>query len=142
MCMTSRTFVLVLALFVSPSFAVTFGFTNITNNSGVAASLASEFTLDVTESGANVTFTLSNHSSEDAFINQIYWDDNASSLSGFVSLASGYSSPANPANLPAGNTVGFSAGLGFMFRMVGVDYAYVPFADLGDTHRISLKLTF
>ena len=109
MSMISRAFVLVLALFVSPSFAVTFGFTNITNNSGVAASLASEFTLDVTESGANVTFTFSNNSTEDAFINQIYWDDNSASLGGFVSIQSGYSSPASPANLPAGNTVGFSA---------------------------------
>ncbi len=136
MCKVSRTFVLVLAMFISPSFAVTFGFSNITNNSGIAATLASEFTLDVTESGANAVFTLNNNSTEDAFINQIYWDDNASTLGGFVSLESGYSTPARPKNLPAGNTVGFTAN----FSVKGNPPAPTHGINEGDTGSFTLSL--
>jgi hypothetical protein len=41
-----------------------------------------------------------------------------------------------------GSLVGMSAGLGVQVRMLDVDYAYVPFGDLGDTHRLSLRVTF
>ncbi|MBI4369802.1 MAG: PorV/PorQ family protein [Elusimicrobia bacterium] len=39
-------------------------------------------------------------------------------------------------------TGGFAAGLGFKHAGLGVDYAFVPFGDLGDTHRVSLSLRF
>lgn len=37
---------------------------------------------------------------------------------------------------------GIGAGLGFRHAGLGVDYAFVPFGDLGDTHRVSLSLKF
>jgi len=35
-----------------------------------------------------------------------------------------------------------TAGLGFKRSNLGIDYAYVSYADLGETHRISLKMEF
>lgn len=35
---------------------------------------------------------------------------------------------------------GWSAGFGFMLRKNHLDYAYVPYGDLGSTHRISLRM--
>ena len=37
---------------------------------------------------------------------------------------------------------GWSAGLGFKFGRNDLDYAYVPYGDLGTTHRISWRMTF
>lgn len=37
---------------------------------------------------------------------------------------------------------GWSAGLGFKFGRSDLDYAYVPYGDLGSTHRISWRMTF
>ena len=37
---------------------------------------------------------------------------------------------------------GFSAGLGFIWKGLGVDYAWVPYGDLGNTHRVSLSGRF
>lgn len=39
----------------------------------------------------------------------------------------------------AGN---FAGGLGFKHTGLGVDYAFAPFGDLGDTHRVSLSYRF
>ena len=35
---------------------------------------------------------------------------------------------------------GISAGLGMMIGNYGIDYAWLPFGDLGDTHRVSLSI--
>lgn len=37
---------------------------------------------------------------------------------------------------------GLTAGLGYKFGRICLDYAYVPYGDLGDTHRISLGIRF
>ncbi len=37
---------------------------------------------------------------------------------------------------------GFAAGAGFRLMNIGIDYAFVPFGDLGDTHRVSLGYRF
>ncbi len=37
---------------------------------------------------------------------------------------------------------GWSAGLGFKVQGICLDYAYVPYGDLGNTHRISLGMEF
>ena len=37
---------------------------------------------------------------------------------------------------------GLTAGIGYKFGRVCLDYAYVPYGDLGDTHRISLGMKF
>ncbi|MDA8130177.1 MAG: PorV/PorQ family protein [Elusimicrobia bacterium] len=38
--------------------------------------------------------------------------------------------------------VGFGAGIGLKFDRFALDYAYVPFGDLGDTHRMTLGFNF
>ncbi len=45
----------------------------------------------------------------------------------------GYDSTAAP---------GFSFGAGVRYSSLGLDYVYMPFGDLGDTHRISLKFSW
>ncbi|MDI6704555.1 MAG: hypothetical protein QME40_07790, partial [bacterium] len=37
---------------------------------------------------------------------------------------------------------GWSAGVGFNFKSFQLDYAYVPYGDLGDTSRVSLLFRF
>ncbi len=37
---------------------------------------------------------------------------------------------------------GITAGIGFKMGKTSIDYAYVPYGDLGDTHRISLGMKF
>ncbi len=37
---------------------------------------------------------------------------------------------------------GLSAGCGFAFKGYGIDYAWVPYGDLGSTHRVSLAIKF
>ncbi len=41
-----------------------------------------------------------------------------------------------------GSTAGLSFGVGFRIWSVGMDYAFVPFGELGDTHRISFNASF
>ncbi|MBI4351919.1 MAG: PorV/PorQ family protein [Elusimicrobia bacterium] len=41
-----------------------------------------------------------------------------------------------------GGLVGLGAGLGLKFDRFALDYAYVPFGDLGDTHRMTLGFNF
>ncbi len=37
---------------------------------------------------------------------------------------------------------GLTAGLGFKKGKIQFDYAYVPYGDLGDTHKVSLGMSF
>jgi len=41
-----------------------------------------------------------------------------------------------------GNLAGISAGIGFGFKGIGLDYAWIPFGDLGQAHQISLSYKF
>ena len=41
-----------------------------------------------------------------------------------------------------GGLVGLGAGIGLKFERFALDYAYVPFGDLGDTHRMTLGFNF
>lgn len=41
-----------------------------------------------------------------------------------------------------GGLVGLGAGIGLKFDRFALDYAYVPFGDLGDTHRMTLGFNF
>jgi long-subunit fatty acid transport protein len=45
-------------------------------------------------------------------------------------------------NKDTGGTNGLSAGLGFNFKGYAVDYAFVPYGDLGNTQRVSLGIKF
>lgn len=59
----------------------------------------------------------------------------------FLAVRGGYRFGQGQDNLGSG-LVGAAGGVGFRFKMLDVDYAYVPFGDLGNTHRMSLKVTF
>jgi len=119
--------VLLGALFLcsaNPASAVLFGFNNITDNSGVAGTLADQLYVDVTNSSGQVLFEFYNDgtvpivdpitSPITSFINEIYFAG-SSELLALVSLNQGntgtveYKEGADPSNLPAGNTVGFTA---------------------------------
>ena len=54
-------------------------------------------------------------------------------LGNFIALRGGYTTRND-----AGQ--GYSAGVGINISGLSVDYAYVPYSDLGDTHRISLTM--
>ena len=41
-----------------------------------------------------------------------------------------------------GSLVGFAAGFGVKISRLTLDYAFVPFGDLGDTHRMTLGWSF
>lgn len=98
----------------SPSVqAATIGFTKITNNG--PDDVASQLFADVTDAGSGqVLFKFSNTGPLDSVIAQIYFDDDNSVLSNMSVLPDtdpatspgvAFSSGANPANLPSGNTV-------------------------------------
>ncbi|MCD6471559.1 PorV/PorQ family protein [Candidatus Aerophobetes bacterium] len=57
-------------------------------------------------------------------------------LTDTLALRAGYKS--GPEDIGSGIT----GGLGFKFKNISIDYAYVPYEDLGDTHRISLSVKF
>jgi len=48
----------------------------------------------------------------------------------------------NTKTTDVGGLGGYSLGLGGNFKRYRVDYAFVPFGDLGDTHRISIGISF
>lgn len=45
-------------------------------------------------------------------------------------------------NKALGGSAGFTAGIGFEYASLGFDYAFVPYGDLDNTHRISLNYRF
>ncbi|MHB9155745.1 MAG: PorV/PorQ family protein [Endomicrobiales bacterium] len=57
-----------------------------------------------------------------------------------LALRAGYRFGYHTASL--GSTVGLGVGIGFRIWSVGLDYAFVPFGDLGDTHRVSFVAKF
>jgi len=48
----------------------------------------------------------------------------------------------NTAAKDTGGLNGISAGIGFVYLNYGIDYAFVPYGDLGNTQRISLSAKF
>lgn len=59
---------------------------------------------------------------------------------GALALRAGYKFGYDTANL--GNEVGLSLGFGVKVQGIGVDYAYLPFGDLGNIHRFGFWLQF
>jgi hypothetical protein len=45
-------------------------------------------------------------------------------------------------NQALGGMAGFTTGIGFEYASLGFDYAFVPYGDLENTHRISLNYQF
>ena len=58
----------------------------------------------------------------------------------FLSLRAGYR--AVYADTQILGLTGLSVGLGLQIQNLGIDYAYLPYGDLGTTHRISLNYAF
>ncbi len=58
-----------------------------------------------------------------------------------VALRAGYSSFGSnyKTNGDKDNTAGFAFGVGFIFNQIRVDYAFLPYADLGSLHRANLS---
>ena len=101
---------------LTPAHAVTFGFTNISNNSGVAAQVGSQLSVDVTAQGTSeVRFTFTNSGPIASSITDIYFVDTsllftAGQAVGVVnSPGVNFADGASPQNLPGGNTVSFGA---------------------------------
>ena len=68
--------------------------------------------------------------------NDLYWCVGAEWwMREIIALRAGYKTNQDIAE-------GWSAGLGFKFQRIHLDYAYVPYGDLGNTHRISLGMKF
>ncbi|OGS06003.1 MAG: hypothetical protein A2204_07700 [Elusimicrobia bacterium RIFOXYA1_FULL_47_7] len=57
-----------------------------------------------------------------------------------LALRAGYRYGYDTSNL--GSIVGLGAGIGFRIWSVGLDYAFLPFGELGDTHRVSFVAKF
>lgn len=72
---------------------------------------------------------------------RIYADLGAEyALNGYLAFRAGYQ--AGRSNDKLGGLTGFSAGLGLKLDRFNLDYAYVPFGDLGDTHRMTIGFNF
>lgn len=95
-------------LAASASMANIYGFQPISDNSGLAGSVAGQLKMTVTDAGGNqVLFTFTNNGTISSSITQIYFDDGA--LSGIASvngsLGTAFSVSATPSNLPGGNSI-------------------------------------
>lgn len=98
----------------TPAYSAQFGFVNISNNSGIASSVASQFLVDVIDSGANVDFKFTNAVGTASSIADIYFDQVPDLFTGISSISDSgagvaFASPATPADLPGGGTIGFAA---------------------------------
>lgn len=60
-------------------------------------------------------------------------------VASMLSLRGGYEAGRS---LDVGGMTGLCAGMGFHFGNINLDYAFRPFGDLGDTHRVSLQIKF
>lgn len=94
--------------------AVTYGFTNITNNDPGDADIGeAQLSVDVTQSGSLASFTFRNIGPEDSSITDIYFDWGDSTLLSFSSFDAGpgvdFSLGASPPDLPGGTPIGFEA---------------------------------
>jgi hypothetical protein len=104
------------------AFAELFPFVNISNNSGIAATLAEQFFVDVTSPGSGqVQFDFLNDglyvsSPIDSVITRIYWDDGPGLLGNIDNIGGGpgvwFDELSPPLNFPEGNTIGFNENVG------------------------------
>jgi len=73
-----------------------------------------------------------------------YANDPGTTGANFLKIGVGARAVALRAGYRTGRDVGlgWTAGLGFKTGTFGLDYAYAPYGDLGNTHRISLGIGF
>lgn len=100
----------------SPANAVVINFSDL-DGAGTGPAVAGQMTVDITDAGGGqVLFTFSNAGPLASAIEQINFDDSASNLLGaFVSLSPsmGVNFAEDLANLPQGNSIGFTSTDGF-----------------------------
>ena len=105
---------LMVAFFAASSWALTYGFTNITSNStDNAATGEAQLFFDITDAGnsqALFTFSNSDDPGDLSSITQIYFENNAGILDGIVEVTTGndgvdYLIAGRAGNLPGGNTL-------------------------------------
>jgi PEP-CTERM motif len=111
---------LFLFLIAPTAQADTLSFVNISNNSGIAAAVAGQLSVDFTAVGTtHVAFKFLNNVGIASSITDVYFDDGPpSTLLGITSISDSgitvaFSQGASPSNLPGGNTVGFQTTAGF-----------------------------
>jgi hypothetical protein len=98
---------------LTPAHAVTWGFQNITNNSGIASAVGGQLTVDVESVGTTgASFTFSNSGPVASSITDIYFV-NDPLLFGGTNIVNGtgvsFSAGATPPGLPGGAPFGFDA---------------------------------
>lgn len=93
-----------------------FGFVGVSNNDAFNTSVGeAQFRLVVGDVGSQALFSFHNDGPIASVMSELYWDDDAGVLDSMVSInGSGVSyepvgSGVSPGNLPAGNTIGFTA---------------------------------
>lgn len=129
----------------APAHAVLFSFADL-DGAGTGVSVASQMTVDVTETGGGSTidFVVANTGILSAIITQINFDDSANNVLGsFVSFApsAGVIFVQDLKNLPQGNSVGFTSTDGFTRQNAGgVSNGINPGESLGI--RFNLNGTF
>lgn len=97
------------------STATTIGFTQITNNG--TENPSAQLSVDISDSAGRVLFKFNNAGPIASRISEVYWDDDVGLLSNGPDVDATTTSvgvdlsdsPANPANLPSGGTVSFTA---------------------------------
>ena len=102
-------FVGLLMVLAASAHAIPYGFYNITNNSGIASTIAGQFIVDVISDPSGAKFTFSNVGPTASFIAQIYFDDGPpQSLLQLVNVVNGpgvsFAQGGTPSDLPSGNT--------------------------------------
>lgn len=76
-----------------------------------------------------------------AYDERFYADFGAEyTLNTYLAFRAGYQAGRSQDKL--GGLTGFAAGLGLKLDRFNLDYAYVPFGDLGDTHRMTVGFNF
>ena len=76
-----------------------------------------------------------------AYDERFYADFGAEyALNGYLAFRAGYQAGRSQDKL--GGLTGFGGGLGLKLDRFNLDYAYVPFGDLGDTHRMTIGFNF
>jgi hypothetical protein len=95
---------------VTSGHANLLGFYNISNNSGIAPSVAGQFSVEYGDlGGTQVYFKFTNVGVIDSSITDVYFDDKGALLEGIsgieFSADVSFSSPATPADLPGGENI-------------------------------------
>jgi len=103
-------------LVAGPTYAVTYSFEEITNNSPI--NVASQLSVDVTAADGDVLFTFYNNVGLASSIADIYFDNSLGLIALPMAITDSgagvdFTTPASPGSLPGQNAVGFVTTAGF-----------------------------